>query len=449
MKCWKKGLALLTAAGMTAGMLTGCGGSAAEETQKADGASAQTQTEAASEDQVVLRFAWWGGEERHNATLEAIAKYQELNPHVVIEPEYGGFDGYQQKLITQLSGQTAADIVQIDQPWLADINKQGDLLLDLNKEDAVDKTQFDQNLLNNCLVFDGKLVGVPTGVNNNVLLYNKAVFPNGEVGPDTILTWDEMTEMGAKMHEENPDFYLLNCEQTILNLMLHSYLHQQTGEYIFNENYERTFTEEQLRDGLEIILTWVEKGVIEPAEVNTLYLNRWYENPKWIEGNMGLLQVWLASQSTAAVNGTLDIGVMPMLREKDAVGSGVMVRPSQVYSVPSSTKHPEEALKFMNWMVNDPEAAAILRDTRGVPGSKAAREVLLEQGILSAENNAVVENAIAAGAMAIPNLPTGDMEQLWLDAIQEVEYKVATPEEEAKKLIEEFDELLAELKSNQ
>ena len=70
-------------------------------------------------------------------------------------------------------------------------------------------------------------------------------------------------------------------------------------------------------------------------------------------------------------------------------------------------------------------------------------------GILSEENNRVVENAMAAGAMTIPNLPTGDMEQMWLDAIQEVEYKVATPEEKAKELVTDFDELLAELKGQQ
>ena len=53
------------------------------------------------------------------------------------------------------------------------------------------------------------------------------------------------------------------------------------------------------------------------------------------------------------------------------------------------------------------------------------------------------------GAMAIPNLPTGEMEQLWLDVIQEVEYKTVTPEEGAKKLIEDFDALLEDLKNKQ
>lgn len=156
MKNWKKGIALLTAVGIMAGMTTGCGGGSGSAGAGAAPAPGGGQTgenggAGASDGQVVLRFAWWGGEERHNATLAAIEKYQELNPNVIIEPEYGGFDGYQQKLITQLSGNSAADIIQIDQPWLADINKQGELLMDLNTTDNIDLSQFDETFLKNCL----------------------------------------------------------------------------------------------------------------------------------------------------------------------------------------------------------------------------------------------------------------------------------------------------------
>lgn len=449
MKCLKKGIALLTAVGMIAGTAAGCGGGSGIGDEN-DQNQAVAQTEAgASGDKVVLRFAWWGGEERHNATLAAIEKYEELNPNVTIEPEYGGFDGYQQKLITQLSGNSAADIIQIDQPWLADINKQGDLLMDLSTVDAIDLSQFDETFLKNCLEFNGKTVGLPTGMNTNVFLYNKDVLGDDRFGADKTLSWQELMEIGTEMHAQDPDFYLLNVEQTILNLMLHSYLNQKTGEYIFNNDYERTFTEEQLAEGFQMIVDWIDNGVIEPAEVNGIYVNRWYENPKWIDGKLGICQVWLSSQSTATVDGAIDVGVMPMVRDADGVGSGVMIRPSQVYSIPSSTRYPEEATRFLNWLVNDPEAAAILKDTRGVPASAAARKVLLDMGILSEENNSVVENAMAVGAMTIPNLPTGDMEQMWLDAIQEVEYKVASPADKAKELVADFDELLEELKSNQ
>lgn len=448
MKKMTRTIALLTAAVMTAGSVAGCGASTKTDTTTSTGQTAAAG-DAASGEKVTLRFAWWGGEARHNATLKAIERYQELNPNVTIEPEYGGFDGYQQKLITQLSGQSAADIIQVDQPWMADINKQGDLLMDLSAMEGVDVSQFDGEFLKNCLEFDGKLLGLPTGINTNVLLYNKDVFEAKGIDVTGTTTWDDITATGAKLHEEDPSFYLLNVEQTNINLMLQSFLHQKTGEYIFNDNYERTFTEEQLKEGFDMVVEWIDKGVIEPVEASSIYLNRWYENPKWIDGTLGMCQLWLASASTLTVDGAIEVGVAPMIRGNDEKGTGIMIRPSQIYSIPTSTKYPEEAAKFLNWMLNDKEASAILGDTRGVPASQTARDTLLEMGALGEDSNNVVNNAIAEGAMAIPNLPTGEMEQMWLDVIQEVEYKVTTPEDAARNLTADFDELLAELKSNQ
>ena len=40
-----------------------------------------------------IRFSWWGGDVRHQATLAAIDRFEQLNPDVTIEAEYQGFDG--------------------------------------------------------------------------------------------------------------------------------------------------------------------------------------------------------------------------------------------------------------------------------------------------------------------------------------------------------------------
>ena len=72
-----------------------------------------TAAAAGAEDQVTLRFMWWGGDARHEATIQVIEKYMEAHPNVVIEPEFGGSDGYFEKLSTQLYSGTAADIIKI------------------------------------------------------------------------------------------------------------------------------------------------------------------------------------------------------------------------------------------------------------------------------------------------------------------------------------------------
>ena len=105
MKNRKKIISILCVLSITASMFVGCG-SASKEAAK----------DSSKGDQVTLRFSWWGSDVRHKATLEAIDLYMKQNPNVKIEAEYGGVDGYQDKLSTQLGGGTAPDLIQVDNP---------------------------------------------------------------------------------------------------------------------------------------------------------------------------------------------------------------------------------------------------------------------------------------------------------------------------------------------
>jgi multiple sugar transport system substrate-binding protein len=70
----------------------------------ADPTSTSTSNGGAATDKpknVTLRMAWWGGQPRHDYTLEVIKMYEAQNPHVKIEPEYANFDDYWKKLAPQ------------------------------------------------------------------------------------------------------------------------------------------------------------------------------------------------------------------------------------------------------------------------------------------------------------------------------------------------------------
>lgn len=110
------------AAACLAFVLGGCGGNSSQPSDtaapsaEASGETASTQQEQTADDKkgesVTLRFAWWGGDDRHTATLKAIEEYQKINPNVKIEAEYQGYDGYNDKILTQLAGGTQPDIMQ-------------------------------------------------------------------------------------------------------------------------------------------------------------------------------------------------------------------------------------------------------------------------------------------------------------------------------------------------
>ena len=131
--------------------LAACGGSAASSAASAadstsGAASTSTAASTSSDEQVTLRFAWWGGDERANATMEVINKFMEENPNIKIEAEYGSSDGYHDKLATQLASGTAADIVQIDPETMPSFVSTGDYFLDYKDYDF-DLSNFDPNYI--------------------------------------------------------------------------------------------------------------------------------------------------------------------------------------------------------------------------------------------------------------------------------------------------------------
>ena len=83
-----------------------------------------------------LRFSWWGGDSRHKPTLSAIKLFEEKNPNVKITPEYIGWEGYPERLTTQISGGNEPDIMQINWAWISTMfSKDGNGFYDLTRQE--------------------------------------------------------------------------------------------------------------------------------------------------------------------------------------------------------------------------------------------------------------------------------------------------------------------------
>jgi multiple sugar transport system substrate-binding protein len=53
------------------------------------------------------------------------------------------------------------------------------------------------------------------------------------------------------------------------------------------------------------------------------------------------------------------------------------IRPALYISAAAATEHPQESAELINFLLNDLDAAAILRTARGIPASPKVRELLL------------------------------------------------------------------------
>lgn len=421
----------------------------AETAKAADAGSSAAAESDKKEDgeQITLRMSWWGNDARHKATLEAIEEYQRRNPNIKIDAEYGGMSGYREKYVTQLAGGQAPDIFTVDTPWVSEFYQEGDFFVDLYEyKDLVDLSQFDQDFLDGYVVEEGKLTGLPAGINSLLFTVDDRLADEFGVELEGPWSWEKLHDVGVKINEANPEQYFLATDSIfVITHILKPYLSQLTGSTVIGDDYKPTFTKEQLVQVLDYIRSLYEDNVVEPCQDADLYLQATATNPKWLSGDFRGIGCWLTSMSgdQAYPDNIYNIEY-PQI--EGAANTGILVRPVQIYSVPKSSKHIEEAVKFIDYLLNDPKAAEILKYTRSYPASKAAMDVTSKMNIgIPAYDKAFEYNKAHAG---IPeNVPSSnnEIEKAFRTMVEGVAYGKDTTENIAEQGLADLEEILARI----
>lgn len=282
---------LLMAGIMASTVLAGCinepAPSSTSQAEAGKDSGAGSGAPAASGGQITLRFMWWGGDERNEATLAVIDQYQKLHPEVRIEAEMNSDQGYIDKVSAMLANGTAPDILQQNVDSLPDFVSRGDFFVDFYEyKDTFDTSGFDETFISQFGTFDGKLLALPTGMSCLATVANKNAAKTCSVDLTKQITWDSMLEDGKKLHAENPDYYYMNTDTKILcEYVLRPYLRQMTGEsFIIDSEKKMSFTRDQLVEVLTYIKDCYDGGVFEPAEDSATFKGQIHTNPSgWME----------------------------------------------------------------------------------------------------------------------------------------------------------------------
>ncbi len=431
-----------------------CGSnSKTESTSQTDANQSQNDTETekehtdgnvSSEEEITLRFSWWGGDIRHEASLKAIERYMELHPNIKIEAEYQGYDGYYEKMVTTLSSGTAPDLFQFHRDWVADVQGANYYLADLSKL-KIDLSTLDAGVLERSGSYDGKPVMFSASVGGQVLYVNTDFFEQHELEQNTTYTWKSLMELGEKIHKENPDEYLMAADVDVLNkLIVVSYIAQLTGGSIINDDYTINFTEEQMRAALQNILDLYETNTLEPFGESAVFVGQMEQNMKWVNGQIGMLvDIGNAVEKYKASVDSVDVLAFPS--QDGAVCSGVDYAGNTGFSISDESPNKEAAAEFLDWFVNSEEAAIILGTCRGIPASSAAAEAITANNLLDPIMKKAKE--IAAPNSYSINVISGntELETIRKDVIQEVIYGDITPAEGAEEIVEVYTQIMSGL----
>lgn len=449
----KKVLALVIAVLMVMGAVacsnTGTANNPTTSTSKTEAAVGTTGSDNSSKDeQITLHFTWWGGDGRNAATYDAINAYTAKHPNITIIGEPVSWDSYYEKMLTQLSGGTAADIIQADYKWASDIVLQGMPFVNM-KDGVIDHSEWAEMPAE----YSGNSeyeMGIATGINVKALWYNKEFFNKFNITASDDWSWQTILEVGEAVNKADPDSHLLWANGDNFYAFMLSYMLQRTGKHMIDtENYNITCSAEELTEYFDYVKALFETGTLAPIEDLVVYEGLAYASqvPEWLNGQWGMCMTYASNTLQVLNDSPFEIGTMLYPVMEGTTDTGISMMPTQLLCVNKASAHQKEAIEFVEWFLKDEEAITISALQRGIPANTAASKLLEEQGV----TNAIINESIAVAAQHAGTAEGAfdtnkELNAAALDYIYQVAYGVLTPEKAASQTIDAMNAILATMK---
>lgn len=421
------------------------GDNTAESEESSNEESSEESSDGGDGEEVTLRMSWWGSQSRHDMTNEIIALYEEQNPHVTIQTEFTGFDGYFEKMAAQAAGDNLPDIMQQNFGEYVNLYASQDLLADL--QPFVDDGTIDLEGVTDTIVdsgkVDGTLVGIPTGTNALAATFDPAAFEEAGVEvPTHDWTWEDYESKAREIHEKTGNYGSRLSEP---GNMFEYYLREK-GHSLFNEDGTSLGYEDDqlLADYFAMTKGMVDDGVMPGYD--TIQLIKGLEDELIVRGETPMdLTNW--SNQVGALENAAGTPIEMVSLPGENNEQGMFLKPSMLWSIGKNSEHKEEAAKFINFFTNTLEVFEIIGSDRGVPIKPDIREEL--EPNLSEMDQKVFEYIDYISENSSPadtNFPPAASEVLKAleDTDELVMYGELSPEEGAEQFRQNAENILAD-----
>ncbi len=354
---------------------------------------------------VTLRWAYWGSEARIKISQQAIDLFMAANPGTAVNPEVSGGTGdHFTKVDTQIAGGNGPDIIQMGGN-LADYVKKGVLLpLDKYAGSALKTSVIDKGAIESGTI-DGKLYGVSTGVTMPALVYNKTLLEKaGAPLPKISMTYPEFRAYLVALKAKLPKgvFPMQDIGFLSSNSTPFGYWTRFNGTPLYVAETKSTGVKaSDAQKYLMLFKDYRDSGLIPPPDVAAGFSENNADTSAIIAGKVAIGFIWTNGLGgfQAATKDELGLIEFPGAVDTKALWQS----PSQFYTVNKDSRNPEMTVKFINFLVNAPEAAKVLGNDRGASASSTARSAGL-----GGLDQKVIEYLKIAGlntSKMTPNLP--------------------------------------------
>lgn len=342
----KQGYKLGAAFLVLLGLLSGCG---AENEAKAPAASGAASDAASGGKKVELQFLQYKPEARDTFD-KLIAKFEQANPNIKVIQDNP--PDASTALKTKVAAGEVPDIIANggDNVFATLVNS--GVLMDLtnapqlkNIPEAYVKTLHD-------ISGTDKTYAIPYGVNANGVIYNKTLFK--EMGLKVPTTWDEFVALNKKIQDAGKLPFYFTFKDAWTALPAFNALAASTqGDDFYKKHKDKQATySSNYKEASEKLLQLVTFGQKDPFEKGYNDGNVAFAKG---ESFMYAQGVWALAEIRKA-NPNIDLGVFPYPATNDPGKNKLISGVDQLLSISAKTAHPDEAKKFIDFLLDPANA---------------------------------------------------------------------------------------------
>ncbi|WP_077624706.1 ABC transporter substrate-binding protein [Sediminibacillus massiliensis] len=418
-------------------------GGCSSESSSDSGGSAQG---ADGEEEIKLRFSWWGDTSRNEIYNEIIDRFEEENPNITVDREFGGWTDYWDRLATQTAGGNAPDIVSMHQFYVSDYARRGALLnlQSLVDDGTINLESFAESTVDSGKV-DDELIMVAKGVTMPGWVYNPVQLEElGVEAPNFDWTWEEFQAKMLEVDKAMPegDFATADMGGGQLQPNFRYYVRQQ-GEDLFTEDGKLGFSEETLSKWWTMWDDLRQAGAVADSATTTEFESAALEQKLFTIGRSAFYQI--PANQLHLYQEQFENGELQMLRMPQVEGgeNGEYIEGAYL-SITKESEHPEAAAKFIDFFVNTEKSLELFKVEQGSPGSSEMAEFvkpLLEPAQQRAVDY-IQETVEYAEPAAYAPLGISEVEQAFADNAAAIGFGEKTVEEAVTDFMETAESVI-------
>lgn len=321
---------------------------------------------------VELRMMWWGGDARHEITNEVLDVFEEQNPGITVVRDYGGFDGYRDKLLTQYAGGQAPDVFQLYNEVLYEFAGNGQLM-DLNTQgdNGLSLDALPADLLESLSV-DGEQSALPFGLNTHVMVFNAAALEAaGASVPDEEWAWEDLATLGKALSDAGDGQAFGVADISGSYQPFEVWAKQHGEEYMTVDGLG--FSEETLASWWQYWEEMRSSGASTPAD-----LTAEYSAPQDMMIAGDALSGFMFSNQYDSTQEQVEDELAVVRFPGEFPDPGQYLRTAMNIVMSADTEHPEASAKLIDFLINSEDANSILGIERGVPANADVNDAATE-----------------------------------------------------------------------